>query len=71
MDVTTAAMPYLRESKDGRMVVVGSRSARRAEVPVSAILISQYNSELNPNAHQILANRSGINLLTIQLFLYV
>ena len=35
MDVTTAALPYLRRSKDGRMVVVGSRSAWRAEIPVS------------------------------------
>jgi len=33
MDVTTAALPYLRKSKDGRMVVVGSRSAWRAEIP--------------------------------------
>jgi len=33
MDVTTAALPYLRKSKDGRMVVVGSRSAWKAEVP--------------------------------------
>ena len=41
MDVTTAALPYLRKSKDGRMVVVGSRSAWRTEIPVSAILISQ------------------------------
>ena len=41
MDVTTAALPYLRKSKDGRMVVVGSRSARRAEMPVSAISNSQ------------------------------
>lgn len=29
MDVTNAALPYLRQSKDGRMVVVGSRSAWR------------------------------------------
>ena len=35
MDITTAALPYLRRSKDGRMVVVGSRSAWRAEIPVS------------------------------------
>ena len=35
MDVTTAALPYLRKSKDGRMVVVGSRSAWRGEFPVS------------------------------------
>jgi NADP-dependent 3-hydroxy acid dehydrogenase YdfG len=34
MDVTTAALPYLRKSKDGRMVVVGSRSAWRTEIPV-------------------------------------
>ena len=38
MDVTTAALPYLRKSKDGRMVVIGSRSAWRAETPVSAII---------------------------------
>jgi NAD(P)-dependent dehydrogenase (short-subunit alcohol dehydrogenase family) len=41
MDVTTAALPYLRKSKDGRMVVIGSRSAWRADTPVSAILNSQ------------------------------
>ena len=35
MDVTTAALPYLRKSKDGRMVVVGSRSAWRSDFPVS------------------------------------
>ena len=35
MDVTTAALPYLRKSKDGRMVVIGSRSVWRAENPVS------------------------------------
>lgn len=38
MDVTIAALPYLRKSKDGRMVVVGSPSAWRAETPVSAII---------------------------------
>lgn len=38
MDVTTAALPYLRKSKEGRMVVVGSRSAWRTEIPVSGIL---------------------------------
>ena len=68
MDVTTAALPYLRKSKNGRMVVFGSRSAWRAEIPVSAILNSQYNSELNPYAYQILVNRLGHILLTIQLF---
>ena len=36
MDVTNAALPYLRKSKDGRMVVVGSRSAWTAGLPVSA-----------------------------------
>ena len=36
MDVTSAALPYLRKSKAGRMVVVGSRSAWTAELPVSA-----------------------------------
>ena len=41
MDVTTAALPYLRKSKDGRMVVFGSRSAWSAETPVSAILNPQ------------------------------
>ena len=41
MDVTTAALPYLRKSKDGRMVVFGSRSAWRAEIPVSATLNSR------------------------------
>ena len=41
MDVTTAALPYLRKSKDGRMVVIGSPSAWRAETPVSAIMNSQ------------------------------
>ena len=35
MDVTTAVLPYLRKSKDGRMVVIGSRSAWRGEFPVS------------------------------------
>ena len=39
MNVTTAALPYLRKSRDGRMVVFGSRSAWR-EMPVSAILDS-------------------------------
>ena len=38
MDVTTAALPYLRKSKDGRMVVFGSRSAWIAETPVSVTL---------------------------------
>ncbi|KAF8815899.1 NAD(P)-binding protein [Phlegmacium glaucopus] len=33
LDVTNAALPYLRQSKAGRMVVVGSRSAWRAELP--------------------------------------
>ena len=42
MDVTTAALPYLRKSKDGRMVVIGSRSAWRPEIPVSKI----WNSRL-------------------------
>ena len=40
MDVTTAALPYLRKSKDGRMVVLGSRSAWRTEIPVSTVLNS-------------------------------
>ena len=40
MDVTTAALPYLRKSKDGRMVVIGSRSAWKAETPVSTVLNS-------------------------------
>jgi len=33
MNITTAALPYLRKSKDGRMVVIGSRSAWIAETP--------------------------------------
>jgi len=33
MDVTNAALPYLRQSKAGRMVVIGSRSAWRTELP--------------------------------------
>ena len=40
MDVTTAALPYLRKSKDGRMVVFGSRSAWKAETPVSKIVLN-------------------------------
>jgi NAD(P)-dependent dehydrogenase (short-subunit alcohol dehydrogenase family) len=43
MDVTTAALPYLRKSKDGCMVVFGSRSAWRAEIPVSSTI---FNSQL-------------------------
>ena len=65
MDVTTAALPYLRKSKDGRMVVFGSRSAWIAETPVSAILNSRI---FLPDAYQILVNRSGHTLLTTQLF---
>ena len=59
MDVTTAALPYLRKSKDGRMVVFGSRYAWKAETPVSAIL--NLNSQLmvrDPNAYQNLVIRS-------------
>ena len=41
MDITTAALPYLRKSKDGRMVVIGSRSAWKPVIPVSAILNSR------------------------------
>jgi short-subunit dehydrogenase len=36
MDVTNAALPYLRKSEVGRMVVVGSQSAWSAGLPVSA-----------------------------------
>jgi short-subunit dehydrogenase len=36
MDVTNAALPYLRRSEAGRMVVIGSQSAWTAGVPVSA-----------------------------------
>ena len=42
MDVTTAALPYLRKSKDGRMVVFGSRTAWTGEMPVSAKFNSQF-----------------------------
>ena len=42
MDVTTAALPYLRKSKDGRMVVFGSRTAWTGEMPVS----TNFNSQL-------------------------
>ena len=49
MDVTTAALPYLRKSKDGRMVVIGSPSAWRAEGPVSAIMNSQLVYFTNPS----------------------
>ena len=35
MDVTNATLPYLRKAKDGCVVVFGSRSAWRPEVPVS------------------------------------
>jgi NADP-dependent 3-hydroxy acid dehydrogenase YdfG len=54
MDVTTAALPYLRKSKDGRMVVVGSRSAWKAEIPVSKILNSRlmYFKKCLPNCRQ-------------------
>ena len=70
MDVTTAALPYLRKSKDGRMVVIGSRSAWRPEIPVSKISNSQCISEVNSiNSYQIVGNRSGHILLTLQLFL--
>ncbi|KAJ7349043.1 hypothetical protein DFH08DRAFT_864210 [Mycena albidolilacea] len=33
MDVTTAALPYLRAQKDGTVVIIGSRSAWIPEVP--------------------------------------
>jgi len=33
MDVTNATLPYLRKAKDGCVVVFGSRSAWRPEVP--------------------------------------
>ena len=71
MDVTTAALPYLRRSNDGRMVVVGSRSAWRAEIPISKILNSRlmYLRINSLNAYQIVGNRSGHVLLTIQPFL--
>ena len=37
MDVTNATLPYLRKAKDGCVVVFGSRSAWRPEVPVSGL----------------------------------
>ena len=40
MDVTTAALPYLRKSNGGCMVVFGSRSAWKAETPVSKIVLN-------------------------------
>ncbi|KAF4609529.1 hypothetical protein D9613_012265 [Agrocybe pediades] len=33
LDVTTAALPYLRQISDSKIVIVGSRSAWRAELP--------------------------------------
>ncbi|KAF9560790.1 NAD(P)-binding protein [Agrocybe pediades] len=33
LDVTTATLPYLRQSKDSCVVVIGSRSAWKAELP--------------------------------------
>jgi len=33
IDVTNATLPYLRKSKAGRMVVIGSRSSWRAQLP--------------------------------------
>jgi len=35
LDVTNAALPYLRASRSGTVIIVGSRSAYRTEVPVS------------------------------------
>ena len=46
MDVTTAALPYLRKSNDGRMVVFGSRSAWKAETPVSKIVMNRGSQPL-------------------------
>ena len=40
MDVTNATLPYLRKAKDGCVVVLGSRSAWRPEVPVSDFTLS-------------------------------
>lgn len=37
MAVTNATLPYLRQAKDGCVVVFGSRSAWRPEVTVSGI----------------------------------
>ena len=34
MDVTTAFLPYLRASRDSTLVVIGSRSAWKPEIPV-------------------------------------
>ncbi|KAJ7745225.1 hypothetical protein DFH07DRAFT_833864 [Mycena maculata] len=34
MDVTTAALPYLRAQKSGTVIIIGSRSAWRPEFPV-------------------------------------
>ena len=50
MDVTNAALPYLRQSKAGRIVVIGSRSAWRAEIPVSVKFNSQKYFRTHPNA---------------------
>ena len=36
MDVTNATLLYLRQSKAGRMVVIGRRAAWTAELPASA-----------------------------------
>jgi hypothetical protein len=46
MDVTNAALPYLRKAKEGCVVVFGSRSVWRPEIFVSGF-ISSRNGFLN------------------------
>jgi NADP-dependent 3-hydroxy acid dehydrogenase YdfG len=36
LDVTNAALPHLQARKSGTIVMMGSRSAYRTEIPVSA-----------------------------------
>ncbi|KAH9476334.1 putative oxidoreductase YusZ [Psilocybe cubensis] len=48
LDVTTATLPYLRQSKDACVVTIGSRSAWKAELPLlfEATITESFMSEL-------------------------
>ena len=46
IDVTNAFLPFMRERQGGTIVVIGSRSAWQAEVPVSRAFLTLYDNSL-------------------------
>ncbi|KAJ7043059.1 hypothetical protein C8F04DRAFT_1073533 [Mycena alexandri] len=59
MDVTTAALPYLRAQKDGTVIIIGSRSAWIPEFPVSPRLYSSSYASAKAALHALAEAFSG------------